>query len=125
MSKQEDRARKIAEWLGHLQGWKDSGQSLSAYAKVHGLALWAMYHWRSVLIREGRWHEQPSAASRTGAARGGALTPLRFAQVAVRDSRQPGPLIVRVVLDNGQRVEIELSGSDQLGEVLGMLERRA
>ena len=44
MSKQDDRAQKITEWLQHLQGWKDSGKSLAAYAKEQGLALWAMYH---------------------------------------------------------------------------------
>ena len=26
MSKQEDRAQKITEWLKHLQGWKDSSE---------------------------------------------------------------------------------------------------
>lgn len=125
MSKQEGRARKIAEWLGHLQGWKDSGQSLSAYAKVHGLALWAMYHWRSVLIREGRWQEQPNATSRTGVVRGRSLAPPRFARVAITDAPRSAPLIVRVVLDNGRRAEIELGELGQLGEVLGIVERRA
>lgn len=69
MSKQDDRPQKITKWLQHLQGWKDSGKSLAAYAKDHGLALWAMYHWRGVLIREGRWHAEPkpkaSAKSRS------------------------------------------------------------
>lgn len=51
MSKQDERARKIAEWMKHMQGWKDSGKSLAAYAKDHGLALWAMYHWRGVLLQ--------------------------------------------------------------------------
>ena len=59
MSKQDARAQKITEWTKHLQGWKDSGKSVAAYAKDHGLALWAMYHWRGVLIREGHWHQEP------------------------------------------------------------------
>lgn len=125
MSKQEDGARKIAEWLEHLRGWKDSGQSLSAYAKAQGLALWAMYRWRSVLIREGRWHEQLNATGQPKAVRGRALAPLPFARVAITHSPQSAPLIVRVVLDNGRRAEIELSEVGQLSEVLGMLERRA
>lgn len=119
MSKQEDRARKIAEWLGHLQGWRDSGRSLAAYARGQSLALWAMYHWRAVLIREGRWQEQPSAA-RSRSARA-----LQFARVAVTDSPRLAPVIVRVVLGNGRRAEIELSELHQLGEIISALEHQA
>lgn len=125
MSKQEDRAKKITLWLEHLQRWKDSGQSVCAYAKVHGLSAWAMYYWRGVLIREGRWHAPSSATRRMKAVGGRSLAPLQFAQVAVIDSPQPAPLIVRVVLGNGRRAEIELSEPKQLGEVLGLLERPA
>ena len=123
MSKHEERARKVAEWLTHLQGWKDPGQSLSAYAKVHGLPLWTIYHWRSVLMREGRWLEHPQAANRSGAR--GSTVPMSFARIAVTDSPRPMSLIVRVVLGNGRRAEIELSELERLGELLGVLEQRA
>ena len=119
MSKQEDRTRKIAQWLERLQGWKDSGQSMSAYARDRGLTLWAMYHWRGVLIREGLWPAQPSEPSRNSAA------PLKFARVAVSDTTGSAPLIVRIVLDNGRRAEIELSELSQLGKVLSALEEPA
>lgn len=119
MSKQEDRARKIAQWLEQLQGWRDSGQSMSAYARGHGLAVWAMYHWRAILIREGRWQEQPGA-SRTQPA-----MPLQFARVALTESQRLSPLIVRVVLGNGRRAEIELSELSQLGKILCVLEASA
>lgn len=119
MSKQEDRSRKIAEWLEHLQSWRDSGQSLAAYAKGQGLALWAMYHWRVVLIREGRWQEQPSAS------RGRSARPLQFARVAVTDSPRLAPVSVRIVLGNGRRAEIELSELRQLGEIISALEDQA
>lgn len=125
MSKQEDRAKKITLWLEHLQGWKDSGQSVSAYAKVHGLSSWSMYYWRGVLTREGRWHEPPSAASRRAGVGGCSLTPVQFARVAVMDSPRPAPLILRVALANGRRAELELGDLSQLDEVLGALERRA
>jgi hypothetical protein len=124
MSKQDDRAQKIAEWLRHLQGWKESGGSMAAYAKGHGLALWAMYHWRQALIREGHWQEQPNTPRCSDDTRRDSPVPLRFARVAVTQPLRPTPLIVRVQLGNDRRAEIELGELNQLGEVLGILERR-
>lgn len=123
MSKQDERAQKITEWMLHLQGWKDSGKSLAAYAKDHGLALWAMYHWRGVLIREGHWHQEPKSKTPTKSQRRSALAP-RFAQVAIIQSCPPAPLIVRLHLANGRRAEIDLAGVDQLEAIIGALERR-
>jgi hypothetical protein len=57
MLKREVREQKIAHWLGHLQNWKRSGDSLSAYTRSQGLAAWSVYHWREVLRREGRSQE--------------------------------------------------------------------
>ncbi|HEY4367756.1 MAG TPA: hypothetical protein VGN07_11035 [Steroidobacteraceae bacterium] len=125
MSKQDERAQKAAQWLEHLQGWKESGGAMAAYAKGHGLALWAMYHWRQVLIREGHWHEQPNTPRCSDDTRRDSPVPIRFARVAVTDSPLPLPLIVRVHLCNGRRAEIELGELNQLDEVLGVLERRA
>ena len=116
MSKQEDRAQKVAQWLAHLQDWKDSGQSVSAYARERGLTPWAMYHWRGVLIREGRWQAQPSESGHNSA------VPLKFARVAVTGATRSAPLIVRVVLGNGRRAEIELNELGQLGKLLSALE---
>jgi hypothetical protein len=50
---------------------------------------------------------------------------MRFARVAVKDSRPFSPLVVRVVLYNGRHAEIELGEFEALGELLGVLERRA
>lgn len=125
MPKQEDQAQKVAQWLEHLQGWKESGGSMAAYAKGHGLALWGMYHWRQVLIREGRWHEQPNTPRCSGDNRSGSPAPIRFARVAVTQSLRPAPLIVRVQLGNGRRADIELGELKQLDEVLAALERCA
>lgn len=125
MSKQEDRSRKAAEWLAHLRGWKDSGQSLSAYAKGHGLAVWAIYQWRRVLIDEGRWQEQSNADAQWSTSHEVSAVPLRFARVAVTDSLRPAPIIVRVLLGNGRRAEIELAELDQLAAIMSALERRA
>ena len=123
MSKQDERVQKITEWMKHLQGWKDSGKSLAAYAKDHGLALWAMYHWRGVLIREGHWHQEPRPKASAKLQRRSALAP-RFAQVAIIQSCPPVPLIVRLHLANGRRAEIDLAGVDQLEAILGALERQ-
>jgi len=123
MSKQDDRAQKISGWLQHLQGWKDSGKSLAAYAKDHGLALWAMYHWRGVLIREGRWHQEPKPKA-SAASRSRSPLPLRFAKVAVADRCPRMPVILRLHLANGRRAEIDVTQVEQLEAILGALERQ-
>jgi hypothetical protein len=123
MSKQDDRAHKITEWLKHLQGWKDSGKSLAAYAKEHGLAVWAMYHWRCELIREGRWHQEPKPKA-SAKSRGRSSLALRFAKVAVTEPCPPMPVTVRLHLANGRRAEIDLTGIEQLEAILVTLERQ-
>jgi hypothetical protein len=124
MSKQEERSRQVVQWLEHLHSWKESGESLSAYARGHGLALWAMYHWRSVLIREGHWREKRAEVVKAHVARKASAVPLRFARVAVTDSPRPVPLIVRVQLGNARRAEIEVGELAQLGEIIAVLERQ-
>lgn len=124
MSKQDDRAQKITEWLQHLQGWKDSGKSLAAYAKDHGLALWAMYHWRGVLIREGRWHAEPKPKA-SAKSRSHSQLAVRFAKVAMTELCPPMPVTVRLQLANGRCAQIDLTGIEQLASVLGALERQS
>jgi hypothetical protein len=121
MSRQEDRAQKIGEWMQHLQSWKDSGKSLAAYARGQGVALWALYHWRGVLIREGRW-QAPKASAKL---RGRAPVAISFAKVAVTDLCPRLPVTVRLQLANGRRAEVELTGIEQLESLLGVLERQS
>lgn len=123
MSKQDDRARKITEWLKHLQGWKDSDKSLAAYARGHGLTLWAMYHWRGVLIREGHWHREPKPEPSAQSQSRSPLA-LRFAKIAVTGLRPPMPVTVRLHLVNGRRAEIDLQGVEQLDAIFALLERQ-
>lgn len=125
MSGQAERSQKVSQWLEHLRSWRQSGRSVSAYAAGHGLAASAMYHWRRVLIREGHWPKRTGSTTGRGAAGRVSATPLRFARVAVTDSVRPTPVIVRIILGNGRRAEIELTELGRLSEVLGMLERRA
>lgn len=118
MSRREDRERRIAGWLEHLEGWKASGEALSAYAHNHGIKAGSMYYWRSVLRREGCWpqdgEQRPGGAS--------ARVPLRFARVKLEEVSRGLPLTVRVTLTNGRRAEIELEDTQRLSEVLTALE---
>ncbi len=126
MLKREERQRKVAEWLEHLQGWRASGESLAAYAQRSGLALWAAYHWRKVLTQEGSWPEDTAVPGKSRPVRKGAgRVPLRFARVTVTESARSAPLMVRIQLANGRRAEIELGDAGQLDAVLGVLERPA
>src|SRR5690606_4364087 len=105
MSKQEARDQRIDEWLEHLHRWKATGGSLAAYAKEHGLALWALYHWRGVLIQEGRWEPTRSPRQTKRATPGLESIPLQFARVALTEA-PTAAYIVRLQLGNGRRAEI-------------------
>lgn len=123
MSKQEARARRINEWLEHLHRWEATGGSLASYAKGHGLALWALYHWRGILIQEGRWQPtQPPRQTKRARPRREAV-PLQFARVAVTEAPM-APYIVRLQLGNGRRAEIELRHVDPLLQLITAMERQ-
>ncbi|MBM0106487.1 hypothetical protein JM946_17295 [Steroidobacter sp. S1-65] len=122
MSKQEARAQRINEWLEHLRRWKASGGSLAAYAKEHGVALWALYHWRGVLIQEGRWEPARTPKVKRAASRLEAM-PLQFARVAVSEAPM-APYIVRLQLGNGRRAEIELRQVEPLLQLIAAMERQ-
>jgi hypothetical protein len=128
MSRREDRERKIADWLEHLQNWRASGEALSAYARSHGVEPWSMYYWRNVLRREGHWPQEPGEADRqqrSAVAPGSARAPMRFARVTFEESSRSSSITVRVMLENGRRVEIELGDTQRLREVLSALESAA
>lgn len=92
MSKQEDRERKATQWLGHLQGWKDSQLSLAAYARSQGLSLWSMYQWRNVLRvkvtgpMSSSLHRLSPTASKPRTNPGMPLHQLRFNGVPIESS---------------------------------------
>lgn len=121
MSKQEARAQRISEWLEHLHRWEAAGGSLASYAKEHGLALWALYHWRNVLIDEGRWQPtRPPRKVKLGARR--EAVPVHFARVSLAET-PTAAYIVRLQLGNGRRAEIELTQIDPLIQLIGALEQ--
>jgi transposase-like protein len=125
MSRREDRERRIAGWLEHLEGWKASGEALSTYARSHGIETGSMYYWRSVLRQEGRWPGESGETDRgrrPAVASESARVPLRFARVKLERADGGSALTIRVTLANGRRAEIELQDTQRLSEVLGALE---
>jgi len=125
MLTQEQRATMSAMWLARWQGWRGSGVSMAEYARREGFDADGAYRWRRVLRRTGQWVEADGTPAVSKAAtvkkRGPAV---RFARVAVRDSAPSVSMLLRVVLTNGRRAELELDIA-QLGEVIGVLERTA
>jgi len=126
MLKRSDRERKVAEWLEHLQAWKDSGLSLARYAREHEIPAFAAYHWRARLIKHGLWRTEPSP-TQSGAQTpdDSSRVPLRFARVQVAPAPRSRELVVRMQLANGRTLAIEIGEADQLVDVLSALERSA
>ena len=49
-------------WLEHLRACTTTGQSMSAYARQHGLNRYAFQSGKSQLVRLGLWPAAPTAA---------------------------------------------------------------
>jgi transposase-like protein len=127
MLTQEQRATMSAMWLAHWRGWQGSGVSMAEYARREGFDADAAYRWRRVLRRTGQWMEADGTPAVSKAAtvkkRKAAV---RFARVAVSDTPPPSAsMLLRVMLTNGRRAELEIGGAAQLGEVIRILERAA
>ena len=100
---------------------------MAEYARREGFDADAAYRWRRVLRRTGQWIEADGTPAVSKAAtvkqRKAAV---RFARVAVSDTSPPSvSMLLRVMLTNGRRAELEIGGVAQLGEVIGILERAA
>ena len=127
MLTREQRAAMSAIWLAHWHGWQGSGVSMAEYARREGFDADAAYRWRRVLRRTGQWVEADGTPVANKAAtvkkRKAAV---RFARVAVNDTRPTSAsLVLRLVLRNGRRAELEMGGVEHLGEVLDVLEQVA
>lgn len=127
MLTREQRATGIAMWLGRWSGWQASGISMAEYARREGFDADAAYRWRRVLRRTGQWVEADGvrAVSKPAAVKKQRRA-ARFARVAVSDRPPPSAsMLLRVMLTNGRRAELEIGGAAQLGEVIRILERPA
>ena len=119
----EKRAAKSAEWLLHWRGWQSSGVSVAEYARREGFDVDAAYRWRRILQRTGQWTDAVGSVAPTAARKSKAG--VGFARVAVTDAPTAASMLLRVVLRNDRRAELEVHSIVQLGEVLGVLERAA
>jgi transposase-like protein len=114
-----------AMWLARWQGLRSSGLKMVEYARREGFNAHSAYRWLRRARRSGQWSD---SAAQSGKAITVTKTPapVQFARVMVRGAPAAGgALLLRLVLTNGRRAELEVGGVAQLGEVLDMLERRA
>src|SRR5271157_4117650 len=127
MLTQEQRATMGAMWLARWHAWNGTGVSMAEYARREGFDVDAAYRWRRVLRRTGQWVEADGApaVSKAATAKKRRSAAVRFARVAVRDTPSAASMLLRVVLMNGRRAELEIGSVVQLREVLGALERAA
>jgi transposase-like protein len=128
MLTEEQRATMSATWLAHWRGWQGTGVSMAEYARREGFDADAAYRWRRVLRRTGQWIEadETPAVSKAAATVKKHKTAVRFARVAVNDTPlASSALVLRLVLRNGRRAELQMGSVADLGEVLGVLERVA
>jgi len=98
---------------------------MSEYARREGFNAHSAYRWRRTARRSGQWSD---SAAKPGKAITVAKSPpaVQFARVAVSDAPAVrSAMLLRLVLTNGRRAELEVGDLPKLGEVLDMLERRA
>jgi len=127
MLTQEQRATMSALWLARWNGWHGSGVSMAEYARREGFDADGAYRWRRVLRRTGQWIEAEGAPAVRKAVTVRKRRPApRFARVTVSDTLPlSASMLLRLVLMNGRRAELEIGGAAQLGEVIGVLEQAA
>jgi hypothetical protein len=111
-----------AMWTARWRGLRASGLRMSEYARREGFDAHCAYRWRRSARLSGRWSDTEPLKTAVIAKPRTATT---FARVAVTDALPVrSALLLRAVLLNGRRVEVELGAIGQLGEVLEVLERR-
>ena len=117
------REQMSARWIARWQGCRDSGQSMSEYARQEGFGASSAYRWLRKARSKGLRPDEPKTAKAVAVAK---TPPVQFARVAVSDKpRSQSSVLLRVVLTNGRRAELEFGCIAHLGEVLDVLEHRA
>lgn len=91
--------KKQQYWLGHLESWSKTPESLSVYARRCGLNAQTLYVAKGRLIAQGAWPVRADG-DRSGAK--------RFVRVDVpAGTRSPATCLVH--LPNGTRIELSLA----------------
>jgi hypothetical protein len=127
MLTREQKATKGAMWLTRWQGFEGSGVSMAEYARDQGFDAQEAYRWKRILKRTGLWMAADRVAtSHAPKVAKKAKSTARFARVSVSDPPAPPiSMVLRLVLGNGRRAELEVLGTAQLAELIGVLERAA
>jgi len=96
--------RQTAEfWKGHLEGWRQSGQTQVAYCASHGLGIKSFARWR---------RKEKNAAQTTGA-------PLTLVPVGL--GRPATDSVVRLRSPGGWRIEMSAGDVPSLAALLRQL----
>jgi hypothetical protein len=107
-----------AMWQARWQGLRSSGLKMTEYAQREGFRAASAYRWLRKARRCGQCSDD--------AVPGKAIAVAKFARVAVSESPAArSSILLRLVMTNGRRAELEIGGVAQLGEVLEVLEGRA
>jgi hypothetical protein len=112
-----------AMWRARWQGLRASGLKMTEYAQREGFNAPSAYRWLRRARRSGKWSDL--AASGVSLEVTKPAPGVVFARVAVSDTPAArSSMLLRLILSNGRRAELELGSVAQLGEVLDVLERR-
>ena len=127
MLTREQRATKGAIWLTRWQGFEGSGVSMAKYARDQGFDAQEAYRWKRILKRTDLWPTADSLATgRSPKVPKKVNGTARFARVTVSDaSASPTSMVLRLVLGNGRRAELDVFGIAQLAQCIEVLERAA
>jgi hypothetical protein len=109
-------------WHARWRGLRSSGLTMKDYAQRERFNAPSAYRWLRKARRCGLWLDEPKPGKEVSVTKPRATAV--FARVAVSDQVRSS-MLLRLVLSNGRRAELEIVGVAQLGEVLEVLEGRA
>jgi hypothetical protein len=111
-----------AMWHARWTQFRNSGLTMKEYAQREGFYAPSAYRWLRKARRCGLWPDEtkPGKLIAVRKPRAAAV----FARVAVSDAVRSS-MLLRLVLSNGRRAELEIGGAGELAEVIDVLERRA
>jgi hypothetical protein len=116
------RDQANAMWHARWTGLRSSGLTMKEYAQREGFQAPSAYRWLRKARGCGLWSDEPKPGKAIAVTKPRAAAV--FARVAVSDAVRSS-MLLRLVLINGRRAELEIAGAGELAEVIDVLERRA